>query len=193
MFLGALTINSTRKIRFTATYNFYDLDAINARTVGGLNAVSRGTNLENKDHTLNLQNITILGSRSLNELRFQYRNSRLAAPAIDRNGPAVNISGVANFGTATNSPTRRDIDLYQLTDSFTTTFKKHSLKTGAEFIYNDLNIEFPGAIQGVYTFSNLANFLSGSYSQFQQAFRRDFAETEKSEFRRFRAGRVEDF
>ncbi len=158
------------KNSFAATYNFYDINAINARTVGGLNAVSRGTNLDNKDHTINLQNITILGTRSLNELRFQYRNSRLGAPAIDQTGPAVNISGIANFGTATSSPTRRDVDLYQLTDSFSTSFKNHSLKTGAEFLYNDLNIEFPGATQGVYTFTNLTNFLSGSYSQFQQAF-----------------------
>src|SRR5919205_225646 len=30
---------------FTATYNFYDISATNARTVGGLNSVSRGTNL----------------------------------------------------------------------------------------------------------------------------------------------------
>jgi hypothetical protein len=158
------------KNSFAATYNFYDISAINARSVGGLNAVSRGTNLGNIDHTINLQNITILGSRSLNELRFQYRNSRLSAPAIDEIGPAVNISGVANFGTATSSPTARDIYLYQLTDSFSTSVKKHSLKFGAEFIYNDLNIDFPGAIQGVYTFTNLANFLSGNYSQFQQAF-----------------------
>lgn len=158
------------KNSFAATYNFYDINAVNARTVGGLNAVSRGTNLDNKDHTINLQNITILGSQSLNELRFQYRNSRLAAPAIDQNGPAVNISGIANFGTATSSLTKRDIDLYQLNDSFSTSIKNHSLKTGAEFLYNDLNIEFPGAIQGVYTFTNLANFLSGNYSQFQQAF-----------------------
>jgi Carboxypeptidase regulatory-like domain/TonB dependent receptor len=167
---------------FAATYNFYDINAINARTVGGLNAVSRGTNLDNRDHTINLQNITIVGSHSLNELRFQYRNSRLFAPAIDQTGPAVNISGIANFGTATNSPTRRDVDLYQLTDSFSTSFKNHSLKIGAEFLYNDLDIEFPGAIQGIYTFSPsnannstpartaLENFLLGNYSQFQQAF-----------------------
>jgi hypothetical protein len=158
------------KSSLTATYNFYDIDAVNARTVGGLNAVSRGTDLENLDHTVNLQNITVLGSRSLNELRFQYRRSRLAAPATDQTGPAVNISGVANFGTATSSPTRREIDLYQLTDSFSTTLDRHSLKFGAEFIYNDLNIEFPGALQGVYTFTSLPNFLSGNYSQFQQAF-----------------------
>lgn len=161
-------INSVNS--FTATYNFYDINAVNARTVGGLNAVSRGTNLANRDHTLNLQNITTVGARSLNEARFQIRRSRLAAPAIDQIGAAVNISGAASFGTATSSPTARDIDLYQLTDSFSAAFEKHSLKGGVEFLYNDLNIEFPGAIQGVYTFNNLANFLSGNYSQFQQAF-----------------------
>jgi hypothetical protein len=155
---------------FTATYNFYDLKAINARSVGGLNAVSRGTNLNNQDHTVNTQNITTFGANALNELRFQFRSSRLSAPPVDNVGAAVNISGAANFGTATTSPTARDIDLYHLSDSFGATLKKHSLKFGAEFIYNNLNIEFPGALQGVYTFTNLANFLSGNYSQFQQAF-----------------------
>jgi hypothetical protein len=155
---------------FTATYNFYDIGAVNARAVGGLNAVSRGTNLNNRDHTINTQNITTIGSRSLNEFRFQFRRSRLSAPAIDRTGPAVNISGVASFGAATSSPTGRDIDLYQLTDGFGGIYGKHSLKGGVEFLYNDLIIVFPGAIQGVYTFTNPANFLSGNYSQFQQAF-----------------------
>ena len=158
------------KNNFAATYNFYDISAVNARTVGGLNAVGRGTNLKNRDHTINFQDIATVGARSLNEARFQIRRSRLAAPAIDEIGPAVNVNGVASFGTATSSPTRRDIDLYQLTDSFSTSLINHSLKAGAEFLYNDLNIEFPGALQGVYTFTNLANFLSGNYSQFQQAF-----------------------
>jgi hypothetical protein len=155
---------------FAATYNFYDISAQNARTVGGLNAVSRGTNLENTDHTLNLADVTTIGAHSINEFRFQFRRSRLGAPAIDQTGPAVNISGVANFGTAANSPTERDIDLYQLSDSLSTIRGRHSVKGGAEFIYNKLNIEFPGALQGVYNFNNLANFLSGAYSQFQQAF-----------------------
>ena len=155
---------------FAATYNFYDISATNARTVGGLNSVSRGTNLKNRDHTLNTQNITAFGSKTLNEFRFQYRNSRLGAPAIDQIGPAVNISGIANFGTSTTSPTRRDIDLYQFSDSVSTYLSGHSIKGGVEYIFNDLDIGFPGAIQGVYTFTNLATFLSGSYSQFQQAF-----------------------
>jgi hypothetical protein len=169
-FFGRVDHKLNQNNDFAVTYNFYDIDAINARTVGGLNSVSRGTNLSNSDHTLNIQNITAFGSRFLNEFRFQFRRSRLGAPAIDQVGPAVNISGIASFGTATSSPVERDIDLYQFTDNFSTVLDRHSLKGGVEFIYNDLNIEFPGAIQGIYTFTNLANFLSGTYSQFQQAF-----------------------
>jgi len=157
----------------SVTYNFYDIDAINARTVGGLNDVSRGTNLSNRDHTINTQNVTTLGTKTLNEFRFQYRKSELGAPATDPIGPAVNISGIASFGTAISSPTRRDIDLYQMSDSMTRTFRDHLVKSGAELIHNDLNVKFPGATQGVYTFANLANFNGGIYSQFQQAFGAD--------------------
>ncbi|HEV7646425.1 MAG TPA: TonB-dependent receptor [Pyrinomonadaceae bacterium] len=152
-FFARLDHRINEKNSFAATYNFYDISAQNARTVGGLNAVSRGTDLENTDHTVNLANVTTLGSSAVNEFRFQFRRSRLGAPAIDQTGPAVNISGVANFGTATNSPTGRDIDLYQLTNSLSTILGKHSVKGGVEFIYNKLDIVFPGQLQGVYTFS----------------------------------------
>jgi hypothetical protein len=169
-FFARLDHQLNQRNSFTATYNFYDIGAVNARTVGGLNSVSRGTNLDNTDHTVNLQNLTTVGSGSLNELRFQFRRSRLSAPAIDQTGPAVNISGVASYGTATSSPTERDVDLYQLTDNFSVLHGEHSLKFGGEYLYNGLNIEFPGALQGVYTFTSLANFLGGNYSQYQQAF-----------------------
>jgi hypothetical protein len=180
---------------FSETYNFYDISAQNARTVGGLNALSRGTDLKNRDHTFNAQNVTTISSTMINQLNFQFRRSELGAPAIDKTGPAVNISGVANFGTATSSPTERDIDLYQLSDSYTAILGDHVIKGGAEFIYNKLNIDFPGAIQGSYTFSPvtvprisgcdpaggatisltaLESFISPCrnpvYSQFQQAF-----------------------
>jgi hypothetical protein len=156
--------------QFSARYSLYDASSMNSRTVGGLNAVSRGTNLSNRDQTLALGNVTMLSSRSLNEARFQYTRSRLVAPVIDSVGPAVNISGVASFGTATFSPLARDNDLYEVVDSFTTQRGNHSTKGGVDFLYNRVNIFFPGAFQGVYTFTSLADFLTGSYGSFQQAF-----------------------
>ena len=88
----------------------------------------------------------------------------------DAAGPAVNISGVANFGTATVSPTERDLDTFELVDNLTTQHRSHSLKFGVGYLHNKVNITFPGSIQGVYTFSSLANFLANRYATFQQAF-----------------------
>ena len=126
---------------------------MNSRTVGGLNAVSRGSGINDTDQTLQVSNVTTLSSRTVNELRFQYTNSRLDAPVNDEIGPAVNIAGVANLGTATFSPLARDINLLKIVDNISTQFGDHSLKAGGGFLYNRLNIFFPGAFQGVYNFT----------------------------------------
>jgi Carboxypeptidase regulatory-like domain/TonB dependent receptor len=156
--------------QFIARYNLYRLDALNARNVGGLNAVSRGTALVDRDQTLALSLVTTLGQGALNEVRFQFTRSRLVAPVNDEAGPAVNISGVTNFGTATFSPTRRDADVFEALDNLTTQRGAHSYKFGGDYLHNSLRIEFPGATRGVYTFTSLSNFLTGSYGNYQQAF-----------------------
>lgn len=163
-----------------ARYSLYDISSINSRNVGGLNAPGRGTALSDRDQTVVLNNVTTISSRTLNEARFQFTRSRLGAPVNDSVGPAVNISGVASFGTATFSPLARNTNLLELVDSVSTERGAHSLKGGVDFLYNRLQIEFPGALQGVYTFSPagappdqtsaLRNFLTGNYSSFQQAF-----------------------
>ena len=156
--------------QLTARYSFYDIDSINARNVGGLNAVSRGTALRNRDQTIAVNDVATLSSKTINEARFQYTRSHLDAPVNDEVGPAINISGVANFGTATFSPTERNLDTYEVIDALTTQRGKHSLKMGVNYLLNRVKIVFPGAIQGVYSFSSLANFLANRYTTFQQAF-----------------------
>ncbi|HEY0762501.1 MAG TPA: TonB-dependent receptor [Pyrinomonadaceae bacterium] len=154
----------------SARYSIYHINAVNSRSVGGLNAVSRGTGLADTDQTVVVNNVTTFSSRTLNEARFQYTNSRLDAPVNDETGPAVNIAGVANFGTATVSPLARDINLFEAVDNISTLRGDHSLKFGGGFLYNRVNILFPGAVQGVYAFSSLNNFLNGNYLNYQQAF-----------------------
>jgi len=154
----------------TARYSFYEIDGLNARGVGGLNATSRGTALDNRDQTVAVSEIANFASRVANEARFQFTRSRLSAPVNDPVGPAITISGVANLGTSTSSPTGRDLDLYELVDNVTVERGAHSLKFGVDFLYNRVNITFPGALQGVYTFRSLANFQAGRYETFQQAF-----------------------
>ena len=156
--------------QLSGRYSLYHITANNSRTVGGLNAVSRGSGLDDTDQTVAVSNITTINSRTLNEARFQFTNSKLGAPINDTVGPAVGISGVANFGTATSSPLARDINLYEAIDNLSTQLGAHSPKAGVDFLYNRVNIGFPGAVQGVYAFNSLNNFLTGNYSIFQQAF-----------------------
>ena len=154
----------------SARYSYYDISSLNARNVGGINAVSRGTALDDRDQSIVLSEVASFSPRLMNEARFQYTHSRLGAPPNDLIGPAISISGVANMGTATSSPRERDIDSIQAVDSMTLRRGAHSLKFGLDFLLNRVDIAFPGALQGVYTFSNLANFIRGQYVTFQQAF-----------------------
>jgi hypothetical protein len=153
-----------------ARYSLYDIDSPNARNVGGLNAISRGTVLRDTDQTAAASLLLTLSPRAVNETRAQYTRSRLSAPPNDLVGPAVNISGVASFGTATFSPTERELDLYEVANVTTLQRGAHAVKGGADLLWNRVDIAFPGALQGVYNFSSLADFESGRYSTFQQAF-----------------------
>jgi hypothetical protein len=106
-FFGRIDHKLNDRNDLSGRYSLYHINAVNSRTVGGLNAVSRGTGLNDTDQTVQVSNVTILSTRTLNEARFQYTNSRLDAPVNDETGPAVNIAGVASFGTATFSPLAR--------------------------------------------------------------------------------------
>jgi hypothetical protein len=167
---GRLDHQATAASRLQLRYNMYDVDSRNARNVGALSDVSRGAALTDTDQTIAANFQSTLSSGTINEARAQFTRSRLGAPVNDLAGPAVNINGVASFGTATSSPTVRDLDVFQAVDTFTLQRGEHLFKGGADLLYNRLNITFPGALQGVYTFTNLANFQRGAYSTYQQAF-----------------------
>jgi hypothetical protein len=169
-FLFRLDHRINQKNLLAARYNLYDILSLNARNVGGVNTISRGTALRDRDQTLAANLLTTLSPRTFNEARVQFTRSRLSAPVNDDIGPAVNINGVASFGTATFSPTKRDLDTTELVDNLSTLRGAHALKGGAQFLLDRVDITFPGALQGVYTFSSLQNFQAGRYVTFQQAF-----------------------
>jgi len=169
-FFGRIDHNINSRNQLSARYSLYHINAVNSRNVGGLNAVSRGTALNDTDQTVQVNNVTTFNARTLNEARFQYTNSRLDAPVNDTVGPAINITGIANLGIATFSPQARDINLFEAVDNVSTQRGAHTLKVGGNFLYNRVNIFFPGALEGVYQFASMNTFLAGNYQTFQQAF-----------------------
>ncbi len=156
--------------RIEARYSVYDVGSPNARGVGGLSDVSRGTRLDDRDQTAAASVLSSGSSNVINEARAQYTRSRLEAPVNDLVGPAITVSGVASSGTSTSSPTARDLDVVQAADTLTLQRGAHLVKAGADLLYNRVTIAFPGALQGSYTFTSVANLQRGVYTQFQQAF-----------------------
>lgn len=167
---GRVDHSASPKDRIALRYSFYNVTSQNARSVGGLNTTSRGTSLKAQDQTLAFNWLSTASGTVVNEFRAQATRSRLEAPPNDFVGPAVGISGVVNFGTSTTSPTDRDLDVYEASNSVSVLGVDHLFKFGGAVLYETLDVEFPGVVQGSYTFSSLANFQAGRYTTYQQAF-----------------------
>jgi hypothetical protein len=150
--------------RLEARYSFYQLSSLNARGVGSFNEVSNGTSVYDTNHTFAVSNIATLSPRIFNETRGQFIYDDLYAPPNDHIGPAVTISGVAIFGRSTSSPTARLNYLGEIVDNLVVQHGAHTFKTGVDFLYNDDTITYPQSLRGSYSFSSLANFLTGTYN-----------------------------
>jgi hypothetical protein len=163
-FLMKLDHEFNSKDQFSARYSLYDLTSKNARGAGGLSDASAAAGLDNIDQTFAASNILILSPRTVNETRAQFTYNNLTALPNDPIGPAVSIAGVGSFGTLSVSPTKRFNRLYEVVDNFSHVTGGHALRSGADFLYNDLAITFPRSVRGSYSFASLGNFQNGIYN-----------------------------
>lgn len=141
--------------QFSARYSYYQLDATNARGVGGLADVSYGTAVRDTNHTLAVSNVATFSPRTFNEMRGQFTYDSLDAPSNTQNSPAITINGVATFGRFSSSPTARLNYLYEVVDNLVMQRGAHTFKTGVDFLYNDDTITSPQSIAGSYSFACL--------------------------------------
>jgi outer membrane receptor for ferrienterochelin and colicin len=169
-FLGKVDHMFSERDSFAIRYSLYRVSSTNARSTGGLNAVSAGSALLGIDHTVAASNVYALSQRTVNETRGQFTSSDLEAPANDSVGPAVIIAGVAVFGTASGSPTARYSHQLELADNLSHQRGNHSVRVGAAFLHDDVTITYPRSIRGSYSYSSLANFQNDIYSTFTQTF-----------------------
>ena len=156
--------------QLSVRYALYDVTSDNARGVGNLFAPSASSGLDNIDQSIAISNVWTISSNTVNETRVQIAHGDLKAYSTDQIGPQVAISGVANFGTLSSSPWRRDNTLFQAVSNISHRAGAHAFRGGVDFLLNDDTITFPRTFRGSYTFSSLGNFLSGNYSGFAQTF-----------------------
>ncbi len=170
--LGKIDHAFTGRDQLSVRYSLYDVASENSRGAGGLSAPSGSAGLDNRDQAVAVSNTLTLGARTVNETRAQFTYSDLEALSTDRVGPTVNIAGVATFGTFASSPQGRLNKMFQIVDTVAQQRGAHALRAGVDLVRNDDAITFPRTVTGSYTFSSLANFLSGTYNNagFAQTF-----------------------
>ena len=174
-FLGKIDHQVNGRDQLGVRYSLYNVSSINSRGIGGTTTPgtpSASAGLDNIDQSMALSNTTTLSARTVNETRAQFSYGDLKAPSTDLVGPAVSISGIAAFGTLSGSPQRRVNKMFQIVDNLSHQRGAHALRAGVDFLDNSDTITFPRFIRGAYTFSSLANFLAGTYSNsgFTQTF-----------------------
>jgi hypothetical protein len=170
-FMAKVDHNISASDHLSIRYAVYRVAGEHARGTGGTATASASAALASTDQTVAAGNVRVFG-RTILESRGQVARSQLSAPPTDPMGPAVNIAGVASFGTSSGSPTGRANWMSQIVNNISRQAGSHALRAGLDVLANRLTIAYPRAIRGSYTFSSLADFLSGTYTStgFTQTF-----------------------
>jgi hypothetical protein len=150
----------------------------------GLTTPERATDFTDRMDSASAQLASTLGSSTLNELRFQYARRhqfRTAAPTAG-DGPAVTVSGIAQFGgPRTGETTSVGFDfnqaIWQVIDNLSWIRGSHGFKAGidAQFIMDD-------RVRGErfeYTFPTIDSYLaarSGASPRGYTTLRQDFGD-----------------
>ena len=148
-------------------YNYADGLNENIEPWGGLVARSRGASLDNTDHVLAASHTAIVGSKTVNELRFQFARRDQKVNSLDPNcggpctaedqgGPTLEILGVASVGRQRFTPQPRLNARYQLLDTISLFRGNHQWKAGFDFNYVDHKMQsLPLHFGGRYLFQPL--------------------------------------
>jgi hypothetical protein len=124
----------------------------------GQNAFSRTSQQTYRDVAGVFQDTWTIGSKKVNEFRFQYARRGLQYFYSNSQGGsdiAVNIPGFAYIGREPYSYIQRTEQRYQFTDNFSWSLAHHDTKMGVDFNYLPLDATFTVNYGGVYGFGSL--------------------------------------
>jgi hypothetical protein len=166
--------------RLSFRYMFFD-NFITANVGGGLLSVQRANDFADRQHSTGAQLISTIRATTLNELRVQYatRAQSRTPNAMSGTGPAINVTGVAQFGGPVAGTADSGFgftqNVFQINDNLTVLRGNHSLKTGIDLQFvSDTRTAAPAQL---YTFPNAAAYLAArdgtnpmGYTNFTQYF-----------------------
>jgi outer membrane receptor for ferrienterochelin and colicin len=131
----------------------------NQQPWGGLVARSGGGVRDVDDTVLALTGLSLFGRGASNELRALYADRSHRLTSLDASGgPAVQILGLATFGTQQFLPQPRDTRTYEVFDAVSFFAGPTTIKTGVDWVHTELEGILPLYFAGFYQFTPIPDF-----------------------------------
>jgi hypothetical protein len=137
---------------------------------GGLAEESSFGDSFTRDQALVGQWINIISQRAVSDLRFQIARRHVLLRPNQGQGPEVFIPGVITFGRATDAPSERTEDHYQILQTSAMSRGHHQLRFGGAINHVRLDASLAERFGGLVVFNSLEDFLAGEAELFAQSF-----------------------
>ncbi len=151
----AINSNNTLVLRYQRT-------AGNSENgVGNFSLPTQEVFNNNKNTTVQATETMVIGTKSVNEVLFQFSDSVMDANAAYSPGPTISVSSAFTSGGNQEANFNRN-KLYELTENNTVTNGKHTLKFGARGRETQTNVKNTNNFNGTYGFTTPQNALTAS-------------------------------
>ncbi len=143
----------------TLVLRYYHNSNTNVGGVGGFNLPSQEVFSASKSNTLQATETMVIGTKSVNEVMFQFRDNRSNSNAAFTAGPTISVSNAFTNGGNSQANFNRNRQ-YEFQEINTITQGKHTLKFGGRFRENQTNVRSTSNYNGAYSFATPNNAAS---------------------------------
>ncbi|HEX8195134.1 MAG TPA: TonB-dependent receptor [Pyrinomonadaceae bacterium] len=176
-FLLKTDFNINERNQVWVRFNQQNFTGTNLESSGTLSSLEHTGNSNVRTSTISSSWTSTLSPTWFNELRFQFSrdkepglaNSDTPEVAVTANAGGIN-DGTFLFGRNNFSPRETTVTRYQLVDSQTLIAGNHTVKYGADLLFDRIFNFFPGLFSGAYTFTSYAALAANTPSRYRQSF-----------------------
>ncbi|MBA2494329.1 MAG: TonB-dependent receptor [Acidobacteria bacterium] len=176
-FLIKTDFNINDRNQVWVRFNQQNFTGTNLENSGTLSAEEHTGNSNVKTSALSTSWASTISPNFFNEFRFQYSRDREPGLA-NSDAPEVSVTANAGgfndgnffFGRNSFSPRETTITRYQFVDSQTFIVGNHTVKYGADLLFDRIFNFFPGTFGGSYSFPSYAALAAGTPSSYRQSF-----------------------
>src|SRR5579872_7243187 len=155
----AINKNNTLTVR----YQYYR-DSENGELNNQFYLDTQAYNSESTEHTLQISDTQVFGSKIVNETRFQYNRDRNTQNPNDTN-PATNVLGLFTGGGNSEGNLNDLQNNYELQNYTSWIYGNHTLKFGARFRATHADDYATAGFNGTFVFPSSDQYLAGTPSQ----------------------------